>query len=243
VPFLRWLREQEALDPKRDVIFGNAEAQLLYDGLYSRYEPAESAPADVDVPTDLAETLFAPYLNGHTEIKLAIKHGVYERLPTPDEPPIPRPYVVVAFDASPAFPDRTIAAALARDVVESLADGSRVVVIGEHSAAFGVDVDGDRVRSLASRNGARESVASLLPVIAGARAFIGLWSGIALLPPYFGVPALVVAPTEHAWLPRIELASRLARALESSLTVVDAEALPLVTQLASRANVADRVAT
>lgn len=126
---------------------------------------------------------------------------------------LPEDYLAVRFYFRPSFPDTPENRRFAAGVVESIARQSTVVLlnndleIDDHR-----DLDhpaGGRVVRVGHLAGPGENLRLQTEVIAGARAFVGTYGGLAYLAPLLGVPSIAFtshAEHVHSW--HLDLAQR-----------------------------------
>jgi hypothetical protein len=222
IPFLRRLEDDGSFEPTRDVVLATPDRVPLYGGFGVEVRAADEDGSAAVLTPDAVRRFFAPFLEGHGEIKPIIKHVTHQRLAPFGVPTFTDDrYVAVGCATSAAFPDEAAAAELAARIVGALADRAPVALVA-----------GDAAECASHVADVRADQQTRWSAIAHADGFIGTWSDEALLAVLFGVATVVVAPTDDAYAPRFDLAMRMARATGAPLTIVDTVALPLVSVVA-----------
>ena len=165
----------------------------------------------------------------------------YEPLPPPPVDAIgaqlPDEYVAARFYFRPSFPDSEANRAFARRTVEALTQTCPVVLlnnrieIDDHSD---FEPDGERIVTIHEHMTPETNLAVQTAALAGARAFVGTYGGLAYLAPHFGVPSIAFSShPEHAHPWHLELAQRVfAEPPWGSLVSLRTGDLPLLRLLA-----------
>lgn len=127
----------------------------------------------------------------------------YRTIESPGPPPadagLPDDYVAVRFYARPSLPDTPENRDLVHRVVANIARKVPVVLLGhdmqldDHSDLQ--VADGERVRSVAHLMRAEDNLDVQTRVLAGARAFVGTYGGLAYLAPHLGLPSIALSST------------------------------------------------
>jgi hypothetical protein len=141
--------------------------------------------------------VLAPFWNDEAGFALVDRHTIHRRIATFDDPVLtglPREYVAARFYFSDGFPDTPDNRALARRVVQTIADRTPVVLLDP-----GLDLDdhadaatdaSSRVVSIATGLTPERNLAAQTAVIARAKACVGTYGGYSYLAPLCGVPAI-----------------------------------------------------
>ena len=127
-----------------------------------------------------------------------------------------------------SFPDADAAAGLTSRIVSAVIREKPVALVAGESPGLA----SPHVADVRGASATRADVERRWAAIAHADGFIGTWSDESMLAVLFGIPTVVIAPTNPAWATRLDLTIRMARATGAPLTIVDMPALPLLAVVA-----------
>ena len=166
----------------------------------------------------------------------------YAPIPAPPADPdvaaiLPEDYVAVRFYFSLAFPPTDANRALVARAVRSLAEQTDVVVL---DTGFTVDdhrdaeADAGRVVLLQDHMTLTNNLSIQSQAIAGARAFVGTYGGLAYLPCFMGVPSIGLYSGKGQFNPwHVDVAQRIfSEEPYGDLVIVNADHMDLVGALA-----------
>lgn len=172
-------------------------------------------------------------------VGLLTKHTDYRRLSIGDgrvPGHLPKDYVAVRFYFRPSFPDTPDNRHFAADVIRSLSRDVPVVLLNT-----GLSLDDHEDLQVPGGMGVHHVEDLMTPhqnldvqtrIIAGARAFVGTYGGLAYLGPFYGVPAVGFYSNESELVPaHLDVGWRLGRTMGAPLAALDARNTGLLRQL------------
>lgn len=165
------------------------------------------------------------------------KHMKYAPLP-PLEPgdvvrQLPRDYVAVRFYFRDSFPDTQENRDLIRRIIQAISAETPVVLLNtglelDDHADFEPEA-GAGVHRIDHLMAPGTNLAVQSQVIAGARAFIGTYGGLAYLGPGYGVPTVALySDSEGLLAPHVDITHRLSNALKTPLVLLHTRDLDIV---------------
>lgn len=183
----------------------------------------------------LMYNLYRYYWYEKGSISLIRDHSEFRRLPTLKPMPagLPREYVAVRFYFRPSFPDTPENRAFVTTAIQTLAAHVPVVLLNtglaldDHEDFWPDDLR--NVHDVRAMMTPRENLDTQTRIIAGARAFVGTYGGLAYLGPLLGIPSVgVYSEMNHIIPAHLDISDRLCAAMKTPMVTLDVRASELL---------------
>jgi hypothetical protein len=229
VPFLRWLSSETRLTSAQLVAIAPAAREALYRGVCDRVVDEGDSGGGAHLSGDVVAGLLGGWEEATLPMQMLLQRTTFTRLPAPSDPVIaetlPHDYVAVRVAFGSAFPDTRENRSVLERIVATLAESEPVVILGDRledlpeppATAFPDSAEGPE-----------------LTVLGRARAVVTPLDQDAFSALVFGVPTIALHSDPSAAAdPRVAIAGRAARDLDTPFVVVSGDALAVLSAIAT----------